>query len=93
MAFLGVLILLGIHNVRNYHKAFSESRAQVLIRLPNLTCQRFEVIGSFIHVVTKEEEESLVEDPLRKIRPLQEYTVVSRKRAQYQISAHPHILP
>jgi len=74
MAFWGVLILLGIHNVRNYRKAFSESRAQVLIRLPNLmTCQRFEVIGSFIHVVTKEEEESLVEDPLRKIRPLQEY--------------------
>lgn len=29
MAFLGVLILLGIHNVRNYRKAFSESKAQV----------------------------------------------------------------
>jgi len=39
-----------------------------------MTCQRFKVIGSFIHVVTKEEEESLVEDPLRKIHPLQEYT-------------------
>jgi len=24
---------------------------------------------------------------------LAEYTVASRKRAQYQISAHPHILP
>ena len=46
MAFLGVLILLGIHNVCNYHKAFSESRAQVLIRLHDLiTCQRFEIRG------------------------------------------------
>ena len=60
--------------MRNYRQAFSEARAQVLIRLHDLmTCQRFEVIGSFIHVVTKEEEECLVEDPLKKIRPLQEY--------------------
>ena len=46
MAFWGVLVLLGIHSVRNYLKAFSESRTQVLIRLHNLmTCQRFKVIG------------------------------------------------
>ena len=71
MAFLGVLILLGIHNVRNYRKA---SKAQVLIRLHDLlTCYRFELIGSFIHIVTVEEESSLGQDPLKKIRPLQEY--------------------
>lgn len=74
MAFLGVLILLGIHNVYNYRKAFSESRAQVLIRIrlhDLMTCQRFELIGSFIHVGTMEEESSLGQDPLKKIRPLQ----------------------
>ena len=61
-------------NVRNYRKAFSEAKAQVLIRLHDLMiCHRFEVIGSFIHVVTMEEESSLGQDPLKKIRPLQEY--------------------
>ena len=71
MAFLGVLILLGIHNVRNYRKeAFSESKAQVLIRLHDLlTCHRFELIGSFIHIVTVEEESSLGQDPLKKNSP------------------------
>ena len=33
MAFLGVLILLGIHGVGNYRKAWSVSKAQVMIRL------------------------------------------------------------
>lgn len=74
MAFLGLLILLGIHSGRNYRKAFSESKAQVLIRLHDLmTCHRFELIGSFIHTVTIEEESSLDQDLLKKIRPLQEY--------------------
>ena len=73
IAFLGVLILLGIHGVRNYRKAWSASRAQVMIRLNDLmTCQTFEVIGSFIHAITIEEECGMVSDPLRKIRPLQD---------------------
>ena len=53
MAFIGSLIPLGIHAVRNYRKAWSESKAQVLIRLHDLmSCQRFELIGSFLHIVT-----------------------------------------
>lgn len=74
MSFLGILILLGIHDVRNYRKAYSAAKAQVLIRLHDLmTCRRFELIGSFIHVVTMEKESSLGQDPLKKISPLQEY--------------------
>ena len=58
-AFLGCLILLGIHNVRNYRKVWSESRAQYLVRLQELmTCQRFELIGTFLHVTIEEEEAS-----------------------------------
>ena len=48
-AFLGVLILLGIHNVKNYRKAWSVSNAQVMIRLDDLmTCQTIELIGCFL---------------------------------------------
>lgn len=73
-AFLGCLILLGIHNVRNYRKAWSASRAQYLIRLQDLmTCQRFELIGTFLHIVTIEEEEAMKDDQLRKIRPLYDH--------------------
>ena len=53
MAFMGVLILLGIHTVRNHRKAWSAAKAQVLVRLSELmTCQRFELLGCFLHVVT-----------------------------------------
>ena len=73
-AFSGCLILLGIHNVRNYRKAWSESRAQYLVRLHDLmTCQRFELIGAFLHIVTIEEEEAMKDDQLRKIRPLYDH--------------------
>ena len=73
-AFLGCLILLGIHNVHNYRKAWSESRAQYLVRLQELmTCQRFELIGTFLHIVTVEEEEAAKDDQLRKIRPLYDH--------------------
>ena len=82
MAFLGVLILLGIHGVRNYRKAWSEARAQVMIRLNDLmTCQRFELIGCFLHVITSEEEAAMASDPLRKIRPLQEH--IKKKCLQF----------
>lgn len=36
MAFIGALILLGIHNVRNHRKAWSTNKAQVLYRLRDL---------------------------------------------------------
>ena len=69
-AFLCALILLGIHKVRNHRKAWSVSKAQHLSRLQDLmTCQRFELIGCFLHVVTPEEEEVANGDRLRKLRP------------------------
>ena len=69
-AFLGALLLLGIHGVRNHRKAWSTANAQVLIRLRDLlTCQRFELIGSFLHVVTPEEERAAGNDRLRKLSP------------------------
>ena len=73
-SFLGSLILLGIHGVRNYRKAWSASKAQFLVRLQDLmSCQRFELIGTFLHIVTNEEEVASEGDPLKKIRPLPEY--------------------
>ena len=73
-AYLGALLLLGIHSVRNHRKAWSTATAQVLIRLRDLlTCQRFELIGMFLHVVTKQEEEEAKEDRLRKLLPLINY--------------------
>ena len=73
-AYLGALLLLGIHSVRNHRKAWSTARAQVLIRLRDLlTCQRFELIGTFLPVVTKQEEEEVKEDRLRKLLPLINY--------------------
>ena len=71
MAFLGALILLGIHNVRNHRKAWSTSKAQVIYRLRDLlTCQQFELIGAFLHVVTPTEELEASCKPLRKLQPL-----------------------
>ena len=70
-AFIGALILLSIHGVRNHRKAWSTAQAQVLYRLRDLlTCQLFELIGTFIHVVTPAEEDAASGNPLRKIQPL-----------------------
>ena len=70
MAFIGVLILLGIHRVRNHRKAWSSARAQVIVRLSDLmTCQRFELVGSFLHVVSPEEV-TMASNRLRKLLPL-----------------------
>lgn len=66
-AFIGALILLGIHGVRNHRKAWSTARAQVLYRLRDLlTCQLFELIGTFIHIVSPAEEDAASGNPLRK---------------------------
>jgi len=70
-AYIGALLLLGIHNVRNHCKAWSMVKAQVLVRLRDLlTCQRFELIGTFLHIVTKLEEEEMKHNRLRKLVPL-----------------------
>lgn len=69
-AFLGALILLGIHKVRNHRKAWSVSKAQHLSRIQDLMMgQRFELIGCFLHVVTPEKEELANGDRLRTLRP------------------------
>ena len=48
-AFIGTLILLGIHTVWNHRKAWSTARVQVLYLLHDLlTCQLFELISTFI---------------------------------------------
>ena len=71
MAFLGALILLGIYSVRNNRKAWSHQKAQLLIYLHDLiSCQRFELIGTFLHAVTPEEEEEMKGDRLRKLLPV-----------------------
>jgi len=42
----------------------------VLVRLKDLlTCQRFELIGSFLHLVTPDEEKAAGDDRLRKLSP------------------------
>lgn len=69
-AFIGALILLGIHRVRNHRKAWSTARAQVLYCLCDLTCQLFELTGTFIHVVAPAEEDPASGNPLRKLQPL-----------------------
>ena len=54
--FVGTLILLGIHSVRNYHKAWSYSKAQGLHDI--MPCQQFELIGAILQVITRSEEDS-----------------------------------
>ena len=68
--FIGALILLGIHGVQNHRFAWSITKAQYMIRLNELlSCERFELIGTFLHLITPEEEESLSGCKLKKILP------------------------
>lgn len=63
-AFLGAHILLGIHGIRKHRKAWNTAIAQVLYRLHDLiTCQIFELIGTFIRLVTSQEESESSVDP------------------------------
>lgn len=65
---------LGKLNENEYRKAWSESRVQYLVRLQELmTCQRFELIGTFLHIVTVEEEEAAKDNQLRKIQPIYDH--------------------
>ena len=48
LAYLGVLLLLGIHGVRNHRYAWSSKKAQVLVRLDELSsCRYYETVGTF----------------------------------------------
>lgn len=63
---------LRIHSARNHRKAWSVCKAQHLLKLHDLmTCQRFEIIGCFLHVATPSEEEAAAGagDRLRKLQP------------------------
>ena len=72
--FIGALILLGIHGVQNHRFAWSITKAQYMIRLNELlSCERFEHIGTFLHLITPEEEESLSGCILKKILPIHNY--------------------
>lgn len=44
------------------HRSFTDSDL--------LTCQLFELIGTFIHIVTPAEENAFIGNPLRKLQPL-----------------------
>ena len=52
----------------------STKKAQTLVRLGEiLTCERYEVIGNFLHLVTPAEEVALSGNKLSKILPLHNY--------------------
>ena len=68
---LGVLILLGLYSVR---KSLQSMEHQHVMKLHDLmTCQCFEIIECFLHVVTPNEEEAAFGDRLRKLRPFMEH--------------------
>ena len=71
MAFIGAITFLGIHRGRNHRKAWSSLRAQVIVCLSDLlTCQRFVLFRSFLHVVSPEEEVVNASNKLRKLHEL-----------------------
>ena len=58
----------------NHRYAWSTKTAQTLIRLTELlTCRQYEIIGTFFHLVTPNEEQQLVGNHLSKALPLHEY--------------------
>ena len=68
--FIGALTLLGIHSVRKHLQAWSTKSAQVLVRFSELiSCKRYELIGTFLHIVTTEEA-ALAGNRLSKVLPL-----------------------
>ena len=80
MAFSECLILLGIYNVHNHRKAWSTSKAQVIYRLQDLLiCQQFELIGTFLHVVTPAEEVEASDNRLKKLQPLIDHIKSTKK--------------
>ena len=73
-SYIGSLLLLGLHGVRNHRYAWSTKKAQTLVRLSELlTCEQYELIGTFLHLVTPAEEQELSGNRLCKILPLHNY--------------------
>ena len=84
--YFGALILLGIHGVRNHKYAWSIKKAQHLVRLSELlTCERYEIIGTFLHLVTPDEEAGLSGNKLNMILPIHNH-IKSRCAEWYQPS-------
>lgn len=74
MCFIGCFLLMSINSVRSYRQAWDKNSSQFMIRLLQLMSRnRFEAIGSFLHVVTPTEEAQLADHPLKKILPLHNY--------------------
>ena len=74
MCFLGCLLLLSVNSVRSYRHAWEKKSSQFMVRLLQLMSRnRFETIGSFLHIVTPAEEVQLANHPLKKILPLHDY--------------------
>ncbi len=72
-SYLGALILLGLHGVRNHRYTWSTKTAQTLVRLSELLpCEQYELISTFLHLVTPSEELQLG-NKLCKILPLHKY--------------------
>ena len=82
LRYIGVLLLLSVNSVRSYRLAWDPKSSQALIHLHDLMSRnRFENISAFFHVVTTEEEDSNSNDPLKKIRGMQDR--VQKACAQY----------
>lgn len=74
MCFIGCFLLMSINSVCSYRQAWDKNSSQFMIRLLQLISRnRFEAIGSFLHVVTPTEEAQLADHPLKKILPLHNY--------------------
>ena len=73
-SYIGCLLLLSLLGVRNHRYGWSTKKAQTVVRLTELmTCAHYELIGTFLHLVTPTEEEELSENRLSKILPLYNY--------------------
>ena len=81
--YIGCLLPLSINSVRNYCLAWRKKSSQHLSHLHQmLTGDRFEAIGAFLHVVTREEKASLSSHKLKKILPL--HDVIKKYLELYQ---------
>ena len=71
--------------MRNHRYAWSCKKAQVLVQLEELLSWRnFEVIGTFLHLVTPDEVRAIIDNKLRKILPLHNYIKKSKYHEVYQ---------
>ena len=74
ICFISSLLLLSLNGVQGYRQAWDKNSSQFMIRLLDfMTRNRFEVIGSFLRLVTLAEELELASHPLRKFLPLHSY--------------------